>query len=233
MHGAQPDGEEELELNYEENDNAMEVDTALRAAAETQGLVDISLDSPQRSIVYRTFREGTTNGTTERMAELHYLTTATTKLLAQSSPASQPAIAAELASLTAESHQLRNPQRLSIQLERHPSQPTPAGKGKAATTAKHKKKQPMGRSRSDGATRNRSLSKPRLFDTRGSEASGKRTMMQPTRLAARTSKRLSEPLQQQPSQMTQDHRPPLTMCPVQVIHQHTPGNSPYTQNTHR
>eukprot|EP00873_Tetraselmis_striata_P034365 jgi/Tetstr1/454629/TSEL_041521.t1 len=53
------DDEEELELNYEENDSAMEVDTA------------------------------------------------------------QPA---ELASLTTESHQLRNPQRLSIQLERHPSQ---------------------------------------------------------------------------------------------------------------
>eukprot|EP00873_Tetraselmis_striata_P008274 jgi/Tetstr1/428538/TSEL_018532.t1 len=36
------------------------------------------------------------------------------------------------------------------------------GKGKAATTTKHKKKQPMGRCRSDGATRNRSRSKPRL-----------------------------------------------------------------------
>eukprot|EP00873_Tetraselmis_striata_P033514 jgi/Tetstr1/453778/TSEL_040730.t1 len=42
-------------------------------------------------------------------------------------------------------------------------------KGKAATTAKHKKKQPMGRSRSDGATRNRSMSKPRLSGTRGSD----------------------------------------------------------------
>eukprot|EP00873_Tetraselmis_striata_P010475 jgi/Tetstr1/430739/TSEL_000180.t1 len=77
----QADDEEELELNYEENDNAMEVDTA------------------------------------------------------------KPA---ELASLTAESHLLRNPQRLSIQLGRHPSQPTPASKSKAATTAKHKKKQPKG-----------------------------------------------------------------------------------------
>eukprot|EP00873_Tetraselmis_striata_P042730 jgi/Tetstr1/462994/TSEL_007933.t1 len=133
--GAQADDEEELELNYEENDSAMEVDT-----------------------------------TQERLAELHHLTTAATKLLAQSSSASQPAIAAKLASLKAESHQLRNSQRLSIQLERHPSQPTPAGKGKAATTAKHKKKQPMGRSRSDGATRNRSRSKPRLSGTRGSDS---------------------------------------------------------------
>eukprot|EP00873_Tetraselmis_striata_P045160 jgi/Tetstr1/465424/TSEL_010108.t1 len=64
MPGAHADDEEKLELNYEENDNAMEVDTT------------------------------------------H---------------------AADLASLTAESHQLRNPQRLSIQMERHPSQPTPTG----------------------------------------------------------------------------------------------------------
>eukprot|EP00873_Tetraselmis_striata_P019528 jgi/Tetstr1/439792/TSEL_028205.t1 len=128
MHGAQADDEEELELNYEDNDRAMEVDTAQRAAAETP------------------------------------------ELLAQSSPPSQPAIAAELASLTAESLQLRNPQRLSIQPERHPGQPTPAGKGKAATSAKHKKKQPRGRSRSDGATRNRSMSKPCLSGTRGSDS---------------------------------------------------------------
>eukprot|EP00873_Tetraselmis_striata_P038220 jgi/Tetstr1/458484/TSEL_044890.t1 len=126
MPGAQADDEEELELNYEENDSAMEVDTAQCAAAETP------------------------------------------ELRAQSSPASQPAIAAELASLAAESHQLRNPQPLSIQRERHPSQPTPACKGKATTTAKHKKKQPMGRNRSDGATRNRSRIKPRLSGTRGS-----------------------------------------------------------------
>eukprot|EP00873_Tetraselmis_striata_P014624 jgi/Tetstr1/434888/TSEL_023885.t1 len=164
------DDEEELELNYEDNVyGAMEVDTDQRAAAETPCLTDISLDSPQRSTVHRTFREGTPNGTTERLAELHRLTTATTELLAQSSHASQPAIAAELASLTAESHQLRNPQRLSVQLERHPSQPTPACKGKAATTAKHKKK-PRGRSRSDGATRNGSRSKPRLSGTRGSDS---------------------------------------------------------------
>eukprot|EP00873_Tetraselmis_striata_P012084 jgi/Tetstr1/432348/TSEL_021745.t1 len=109
MPGAQADDEEELELNYEENDNAMEVDT------------------------------------------------------------SQPAIAAELASLTAETHQLRNPQRLSIQPERHPSQPTPSSKGKATTTAKLKK-QPRGRSRSDGATRNRGRSKPHLSGTRGSDS---------------------------------------------------------------
>eukprot|EP00873_Tetraselmis_striata_P007048 jgi/Tetstr1/427312/TSEL_017481.t1 len=100
MHGAQADDEEELELNYEDNNGAMEVNTDQ-----------------------------------QRLAELHHLTTAATKLLAQSSPASQPAIAAELANLAAETHQLRNPQRLSIQLERHPSQPTPACKGKAATTA--------------------------------------------------------------------------------------------------
>eukprot|EP00873_Tetraselmis_striata_P016422 jgi/Tetstr1/436686/TSEL_025481.t1 len=64
----------------------------------------------------------------------------------------------ELASHAAETHKLLNPQRLSIQLERHPSQPTPAGKGKTATAVKLKKKQPRGRSRSDGATRNRSRS---------------------------------------------------------------------------
>eukprot|EP00873_Tetraselmis_striata_P014232 jgi/Tetstr1/434496/TSEL_023588.t1 len=103
MHGAQADDEEELELNYEENDNAMKVDTTHGEAAETP--------------------------------------------------------AANLASLTAESHQLSKPQRISIQLERHPSQPTPACKGKTATTAKIKKKQPRGRSRSDGATRNRIRSK--------------------------------------------------------------------------
>eukprot|EP00873_Tetraselmis_striata_P007161 jgi/Tetstr1/427425/TSEL_017588.t1 len=68
MPGSQADDEEELELNYEENDGAMEVDTT---------------------------------------RELHHLTTATTELLAQSSLASQPAIAADLASLTTESHQLR------------------------------------------------------------------------------------------------------------------------------
>eukprot|EP00873_Tetraselmis_striata_P006565 jgi/Tetstr1/426829/TSEL_017044.t1 len=113
MPGAQAADEEELELNYEENDNAMEVDTTQGAAAKTP--------------------------------------------------------AAKLASLTAESHQPRNPQRFSIQLERHPIQPTPTGKGKAATTTKHKKKQPRGRSRSDGATRNRSINKPRLFGTRGSD----------------------------------------------------------------
>eukprot|EP00873_Tetraselmis_striata_P041556 jgi/Tetstr1/461820/TSEL_006901.t1 len=130
MPGTQVDDEEELELNYEENDGAMEVDTTQGAATKTL---------------------------------------AATELLAQSSPASQPTLAANLASLAAETHQLRNPQRLSIQLERHPSQPTPASKGKAATTAKHKKKQPRGRSRSDGATRNRSMSKPRLSGAHGSD----------------------------------------------------------------
>eukprot|EP00873_Tetraselmis_striata_P029406 jgi/Tetstr1/449670/TSEL_036738.t1 len=79
-------------------------------------------------------------------------------------------LAANLASLAAKTHQLRNPQRLSIQLERHPSQPTPASKSKAATTAKHKKKQPRGRSRSDGTTRNRSRSKLRLSGAHGSDS---------------------------------------------------------------
>eukprot|EP00873_Tetraselmis_striata_P038583 jgi/Tetstr1/458847/TSEL_004356.t1 len=153
---AQADDEEELELNYEENDIAMEVDTTQSEAAETHGPANISLDSPQRSTVHRTFREGTPNGTTERLSELHHLTTAATDMLAQSSPANKPAIAANLVSLTTESHQLSKPQRISIQLERQPSQPTPAGKGKAAAFAKHKKK-PRGRSRSDGATRNRPL----------------------------------------------------------------------------
>eukprot|EP00873_Tetraselmis_striata_P038959 jgi/Tetstr1/459223/TSEL_000033.t1 len=115
----------------------------------------------------------------------------THELLAQSSPASQPAIAAELASLTAESHQLHNPKRLSIQLERHPNQPTPAGKGKAATTSKLKKKRPRGRSCSDGATRNRSRSKPRLSGTHGSDSEWEADDDAAPRLAVRTSKLLS------------------------------------------
>eukprot|EP00873_Tetraselmis_striata_P022281 jgi/Tetstr1/442545/TSEL_030643.t1 len=168
--GAHADEEEELELNYEENDSAMEVDTTQGEAAETPGPADISLDSPQRSTVNRTFREGTPNGTTERLADLHHLITAATELLAESCPASKPTIVANLASLTAESHQLRNPQRLSIQRERHPSQPNPASKGKSATTAKPKKKKSRGRSRSDGATRNRIRSKPCLSDTHGSDS---------------------------------------------------------------
>eukprot|EP00873_Tetraselmis_striata_P045143 jgi/Tetstr1/465407/TSEL_010091.t1 len=138
---AQADEEEELELNYEENDSAMEVNTTQGEAAETP----------------------------KRLAGLHHLTTAATELLAQSSPTSKPAIAANLASLTAESHQLCKPKRISIQLERHPSQPTQTVKGKTVTAAKIKKKQPSGRSRSDGATRNRSRSKPRLSGTRSSD----------------------------------------------------------------
>eukprot|EP00873_Tetraselmis_striata_P019989 jgi/Tetstr1/440253/TSEL_028604.t1 len=167
--GAHADEEEELDLNYVEMDSAMEVDTTQGEAAETLVAAVMSLDSPQRSTVQRTFREGTPSGTTERLAELHHLTTAAKELLAQSSPASQPAIAAELASHAAETHQLLNPQRLSIQLEHHPSQPTPGSKGKTATAVKRKKKQPRGRSRSDGATRNRSRSKPRLSGTSGSD----------------------------------------------------------------
>eukprot|EP00873_Tetraselmis_striata_P016960 jgi/Tetstr1/437224/TSEL_025954.t1 len=147
----------------------MEVDTTQGEAAETPGTADISLDSPQRTTMPRTFREGTPRGTTERLAELHKLTTAATKLLAQSSPASKPAVAAILASLAAETHQLSKPQRISIQLERHPSQPTPTCKEKTATSAKIKNKQPRVRSRSDGATRNRSMSKPRLTGTRSSD----------------------------------------------------------------
>eukprot|EP00873_Tetraselmis_striata_P007897 jgi/Tetstr1/428161/TSEL_018212.t1 len=100
---AQADDEEELELYYKENDNAMEVDTTQGEAAET--------------------------------------------------PAS-----------------LSKPPRISIQLERHPSQPTSAGKGKTSITSKIKKKRPMGRSRSDGTTRSRSWSKPRLSGTRSSDS---------------------------------------------------------------
>eukprot|EP00873_Tetraselmis_striata_P005825 jgi/Tetstr1/426089/TSEL_016420.t1 len=169
MTGVQPEDEDELELNYEENDSTMDVDNAQRGAAEAPCLADITLDSPQRSIVQRTFREGTPDITTERPVELQHLTTTTTKLLAQSSPASQPALAAELARLTTESHRLRNPQRHSIQLEHQPRQPFPAGKGKAAASAKHKKKQPKSRSRSGGTTRNRSMSKPRLSSTHDSD----------------------------------------------------------------
>eukprot|EP00873_Tetraselmis_striata_P013511 jgi/Tetstr1/433775/TSEL_002401.t1 len=168
--GAHANDEEELDLNYEEMDSAMEVDTTQGEAAETPVAAVTSLDSPQRPTTPRTFREGTPSGATERLADLQHLTTSTTELLAQFSPASQPAIAAELASHAAETHQLLNPRRLSIQLERHHSQPTPASKGKTATAVKLKKKQPRGRSRSAGATRNRSRSKPRLSGTRGSES---------------------------------------------------------------
>eukprot|EP00873_Tetraselmis_striata_P034255 jgi/Tetstr1/454519/TSEL_041417.t1 len=72
--GSTCDDEEELELNYEENDRAMDVDTTQGEATETS----------------------------------------VTELLAQSSLASKPAIAANLASLTTESHQLSKPQRISI-----------------------------------------------------------------------------------------------------------------------
>eukprot|EP00873_Tetraselmis_striata_P002781 jgi/Tetstr1/423045/TSEL_013816.t1 len=43
-------------------------------------------------------------------------------------------------------------------------------KGKAATSAKHKKKQPRGRSHSGGTTRNRSRSKPHLSGTHASDS---------------------------------------------------------------
>eukprot|EP00873_Tetraselmis_striata_P007260 jgi/Tetstr1/427524/TSEL_017650.t1 len=52
---------DELELNNEENDSTMDVDTAQHGAAEVPSLVNITLD---RSIVQRTFREGTHDGTT-------------------------------------------------------------------------------------------------------------------------------------------------------------------------
>eukprot|EP00873_Tetraselmis_striata_P015866 jgi/Tetstr1/436130/TSEL_024977.t1 len=136
MTGVQAADEDERELNYEESDSTMDVDTAQRGAAEAPDLADITLDSPQRLIVQRTFREGTT----ERLLELPHLTTTTTELLAQCSPASQHALAAELPRLAAESHRLRNPQRHSIQPEHHPRQPLPTRKGKAAASAKHKKK---------------------------------------------------------------------------------------------
>eukprot|EP00873_Tetraselmis_striata_P023332 jgi/Tetstr1/443596/TSEL_031595.t1 len=97
MTEVQADDEAELELNYEENDSTMDVDTAQRGAAAAPGLADNTLDSPQRSIVQRTFREGTPNGTTERLIELQHLTTTTAELLAHTSPASQPALAAEMA----------------------------------------------------------------------------------------------------------------------------------------
>eukprot|EP00873_Tetraselmis_striata_P007254 jgi/Tetstr1/427518/TSEL_017644.t1 len=169
MTGVQAEDEDELELNYAENDSTMDVDTAQRGAARAPCLADSTLDSPQRSIVHRTFREGTHDGTTERVVELQHLTVTTTELLAQSSPASHPALADELARLTPESHRQRNPKRHSIQLEHHPRQPLPAGKGKAAASAKHKKKQPRGRSRSGGTTSNRSRSKPRLAGTHDSD----------------------------------------------------------------
>eukprot|EP00873_Tetraselmis_striata_P020308 jgi/Tetstr1/440572/TSEL_028893.t1 len=148
----------------------MDVDTAHHGAAEAPCLPDIALDSPQHSIVQRTFPKGTPDGTAERLVELKHLTTTTAELLARTSPASQLALAAELARLTAESHQLRNPQRHSIQLEHHPQQPLPTGKGKAATCAKHMKKQHSGRSHSGGTTRNRIMSKPRLSGTHASDS---------------------------------------------------------------
>eukprot|EP00873_Tetraselmis_striata_P016599 jgi/Tetstr1/436863/TSEL_025639.t1 len=124
---------------------------ALRAAGRPVYTLTMQLTAHHHSII------GDTRGTDK--TEQWRKTVSTT----------QPAMAAELASLSAESHQLRNPQRLSSQPERHPSQPTPIGKAKAATSAKHKKEKPRGRSRSDGATRNRSRSKPRLSGTRGSD----------------------------------------------------------------
>eukprot|EP00873_Tetraselmis_striata_P038580 jgi/Tetstr1/458844/TSEL_004353.t1 len=118
--------------------------------------------------------------------------------------------AMEVDTTHAETHQLRNPRRLSIPLERHPSQPTPAIKGKAATTSKRKKKQPRGRSRSDGATRNRSRSKPRLSGAHGSNSEWE-----------------TDEDEAHPSMLPQEHRPPLTLCPVQLTHHHTP----YTMTT--
>eukprot|EP00873_Tetraselmis_striata_P040563 jgi/Tetstr1/460827/TSEL_005988.t1 len=46
MHGAHADDEEELELNYEENDSAMEVDTTQGAAAETPGWPEVCEVTP-------------------------------------------------------------------------------------------------------------------------------------------------------------------------------------------
>eukprot|EP00873_Tetraselmis_striata_P012469 jgi/Tetstr1/432733/TSEL_022099.t1 len=83
------DDEDELELNYEEDGITMDVDTAHRGATEVPSMADVTLDSPQRTLAQRTFREGTPEGPTEELVELQPLTTETTELLGMSSPASK------------------------------------------------------------------------------------------------------------------------------------------------
>eukprot|EP00873_Tetraselmis_striata_P022280 jgi/Tetstr1/442544/TSEL_030642.t1 len=58
---------------------------------------------------------------------------------------------------------------MDVDTAQHGAAETP-GKGKAATSAKHEKKHPMGRSHSGGTTRNRSKSKPRLSSTHASDS---------------------------------------------------------------
>eukprot|EP00873_Tetraselmis_striata_P008983 jgi/Tetstr1/429247/TSEL_001910.t1 len=59
------------------------------------------------------------------------------------------------------------------------------GKGKAATSARHKEKKPRGRSHSGGITRNRSMSKRASLSL--TTPIGKRTTKQPSHLNARIS----------------------------------------------
>lgn len=56
----------------------------------------VSLDSPQRSLSHRTFREGTPNGTAERLAEIQHLTAETTELLERSFPTSKLTLTARI-----------------------------------------------------------------------------------------------------------------------------------------
>eukprot|EP00873_Tetraselmis_striata_P022250 jgi/Tetstr1/442514/TSEL_030612.t1 len=117
MAGIHADGEDELELNYEENDSTMEVDDdtgAHRGAAEVPCMADVALDSPQRSLSKRSHSaKGIPDGTPQRLVEVRHLTTDTTELLELSSPAIMtPALAVEISRLAAESHCLpRHPQQ--------------------------------------------------------------------------------------------------------------------------
>eukprot|EP00873_Tetraselmis_striata_P009244 jgi/Tetstr1/429508/TSEL_019413.t1 len=94
---------------------------------------------------------------------------------ADTSPAPQPLAtpAAQIAPQADDEEQLElnyeeNDSVMEVDTTQGAAAETPASKGKAATTAKPKEKQPMGRSRSNGATRNRSRSKPRLSSAHGS-----------------------------------------------------------------
>eukprot|EP00873_Tetraselmis_striata_P001409 jgi/Tetstr1/421673/TSEL_012612.t1 len=76
-----------LELNYEENKTTMDVDDTGThcGAAEVLDLADVTLDFPQRSLSRRTFREGTPDGTIERLPNIRNLATETADLLELSS----------------------------------------------------------------------------------------------------------------------------------------------------
>jgi len=59
-------------------------------AAEVLDLADVTLDFPQRSLSRRTFREGTPDGTIERLPNIRNLATETADLLELSSQPVSP-----------------------------------------------------------------------------------------------------------------------------------------------